>query len=144
MQWCKKKSGKRLLMYNKSEQQMDIWPPTEVCFDQRWQRHRRWAGASLYFITHWVWRTVSQNVLLEFSLYHIASHISLLHPPSVTPTSHLSPPHLTTKHPPSFFGKKWNNFVVGSPGGFVISCLCMIILCCPASRNSGLPNADRW
>lgn len=40
--------------------------------------------------------------------------------------------------------KKWNNFVVGSPGGFVISCLCMIILCCPASRNSGLPNADRW
>ena len=136
----------------------DTPPPytttTEVRFEQGLQHHHHWSGVSLYFITHRVWRTVSRNVLLEFSLYHIASNISLLHPPSVTPTSHLSPPHLTTKHPPSLFffffffvggeKKKWNNFVVGSPGGFLISCLCMIILCCPASRNSGLPNADRW
>lgn len=30
-----------------------------------------------------------------------------------------------------------------SSGDFVISCLCMIILCCPASRNSVLADPDR-
>lgn len=94
------------------------------------------------------------------------SFLSITSPPtSLCCTLRLSPPPppLLTCHPltsqpntlhPFFYlffcwggrggEKKWNNFVVGSPGGFVISCLCMIILCCPASRNSGLPNADRW
>lgn len=119
---------------------------TEVCVSQRWQCHCQRAWASLYFITHWVWRTVSQSVLLEFSLYHITSHISLLQPHRLSPpllTCHPLTSQPNTLHP-FFGGGKWNNFVVGSPGGFVISCLCMIILCCPASRNSGLPNADRW
>lgn len=31
----------------------------------------------------------------------------LLQPLSITPTSHLSPPHLTAKHPPSFFSFFW-------------------------------------
>ena len=91
------KSGKRLLMCNKREQQMDIWPPTEVCFDQRWRCYHHWAWASLYCITQSV-KDSFPNVVLEFFLNHIASHVSRLHTPVCHP--HFSPvtpsPHKQT------------------------------------------------
>lgn len=128
-----------------AKRQMMTWLPVGVRSDQSW-------SASLPPSQPWFYNTLTLKdsfpkcPLGVFSTSHHGPHLCAA-PPACQP--HFSPVTPLTSQPNTFHpffggGEKWNNFVMGSPGGFVISCLCMIILCCPASRNSGLPNADRW